>query len=1002
MDVLSNVSTSQIHEHEYPNSYLLPNGNVFIIGPQEDASYELNVGTQTWTQVGGSSGVVNGGSVMYRPGKILYTGGAASLAITTSPARANAAVIDLTSADPQWQSISPMALPACLQHAADARRRNGPGGRWRARPASRGEGISAGVLPTEIWDPTTEPWTTGASMAVTRSYHTTRVLLPTGQVLVGRQRASPAWRAGAVLGADLLAALSLQGPAPDDHLGAQRPTYGSNITVTTPNASSITAVNLVVLGADTHQMDFDQHFVPLSFTASSGSLTVQMPVHGSRTRRPGNYMLFIRQQRAASPRSPHDRPQLSRPPQPLPSAPTGVTATAGSGTATVSWTAPAQRQQPDHELHGHALHRRPAQTPTVVSGNPPATSATVGGLTNGEHLHVHGDRDQRRGHRTRVASVERGHTGGAHRAWGAYWRDRNRGECLGHRELDARPPNGGSPISSYTVTPYLGSTAQTTTTVTGSPPAATATVTGLTNGQSYTFTVAATNAVGTSPPSAPSNAVTPSLVTPPAFVQQASTHVGSASSISVTPSQPLGSGNRLVVEVGAWSGSNATTTSVTDSAGDTFTEVSNFVGPDKTQQSVWTAPITASAGNTPTITAKFSSAASAAIAALEYSGLSTAAGSAAVDQEATASGTTSAAGTVSSGPTAATTAGNELAIGFYSDSGFGDTLTAGSGYTARTNISDTGDMELLAEDQVVGAGATPGAAVGTGAKTIWEMATVVFKAGSQAPPTAPNAPTGVTATAGNASAVVSWTAPASNGSPITSYTVTPYVGTTAQTPTVVTGTPPATSTSVTGLTNGTTYTFQVSATNGVGTGQASAPSNQVEPTVPTAPAVPTNVAATAGNESATVSWSAPANGGSPITMYTVTPYLAGVAQSATVVSGSPPATTANVAGLTNGDAYTFTVSATNAIGTGPASAQSQPVTPTATVAPGVRPAGNRARVGQDQHLGHDAGLTSRPETGSWWRWPTGVPVKPRSPASLTRPATRSPRWPRRQPPTGPT
>ena len=71
-------------------------------------------------------------------------------------------------------------------------------------------------------------------------------------------------------------------------------------------------------------------------------------------------------------------------------------------------------------------------------------------------------------------------------------------------------------------------------------------------------------------------------------------------------------------------------------------------------------------------------------------------------------------------------------------------------------------------------------------------------------PTAPGAPTGVTATAGNGSANVSWTAPSSNGgSPITSYTVTPYIGSTAQTPVTVTGSPPATSTTVTGLTNGT-------------------------------------------------------------------------------------------------------------------------------------------------------------------------------------------------------
>ena len=87
----------------------------------------------------------------------------------------------------------------------------------------------------------------------------------------------------------------------------------------------------------------------------------------------------------------------------------------------------------------------------------------------------------------------------------------------------------------------------------------------------------------------------------------------------------------------------------------------------------------------------------------------------------------------------------------------------------------------------------------------------------------------MTGTPGNASAVVTWTAPSDGGSPITKYTVTPFIGTTAQTPTTVTGTPPATSTTVGGLTNGTAYTFTVTATNAVGTGPASAASNPVTP-----------------------------------------------------------------------------------------------------------------------------------------------------------------------------
>ncbi len=94
--------------------------------------------------------------------------------------------------------------------------------------------------------------------------------------------------------------------------------------------------------------------------------------------------------------------------------------------------------------------------------------------------------------------------------------------------------------------------------------------------------------------------------------------------------------------------------------------------------------------------------------------------------------------------------------------------------------------------------------------------------------TTPSAPTGVIATAASKQALVSWTAPSSNGgSAITSYAVTPYVGASAQTPVEVAAS--ATSTTVKGLTNGTSYTFVVTASNAVGTGTPSSNSSAVTP-----------------------------------------------------------------------------------------------------------------------------------------------------------------------------
>ena len=189
--------------------------------------------------------------------------------------------------------------------------------------------------------------------------------------------------------------------------------------------------------------------------------------------------------------------------------------------------------------------------------------------------------------------------------------------------------------------------------------------------------------------------------------------------------------------------------------------------------------------------------------------------------------------------------------------------------------------------------------------------------------TAPGSPTGVSASAGDSTATVSWTAPPNGGSPITGYTVT-------SDPDGVTATTlGATSTTVSGLTDGITYTFTVTATNGVGTSPPSMPSNPVTPAPPTVSDAPTNVTATAGDTQATVQWVAPvSNGGSSIIDYTVTSDPDGL-----TATSAGAATSATVLGLTDGTTYTFTVVATNGVGDSAASDPSNPVTPQAPTAP---------------------------------------------------------------------
>lgn len=193
-------------------------------------------------------------------------------------------------------------------------------------------------------------------------------------------------------------------------------------------------------------------------------------------------------------------------------------------------------------------------------------------------------------------------------------------------------------------------------------------------------------------------------------------------------------------------------------------------------------------------------------------------------------------------------------------------------------------------------------------------ATVTFSMASV--PSTPAAPAAV-ATSGQAT--VTFVAPAANGSPITGYTVTssPAGGTDTNA-----GTTALTHT-ITGLANGTTYTFTVKATNAVGTSLASPASNAVTPV--SAPSKVDTPTAVAGYKQATVSFKAPASNGGTITGYTVTSNPGGGVDS----DAGTSSLSHTITGLTNGTAYTFTVTATNAYGTSPDSSPSSAVTPSA-------------------------------------------------------------------------
>ena len=191
-------------------------------------------------------------------------------------------------------------------------------------------------------------------------------------------------------------------------------------------------------------------------------------------------------------------------PATAPGAPTVGTATSGNAQATMTWTAPASNG--GSVIMGYVVTpyigatAQPAQT-----FNSTATTQTITGLTNGTTYTFKVAAKNAVGTGSQSAASASVTPRTVPGAPGTPTASSGSGQSL--VTWTAPASNGGSPVTGYVVTPYIGATAQPAKTFNST--ATTQTITGLTNGTTYTFKVAAMNVAGSGAQSAASNAVTP-------------------------------------------------------------------------------------------------------------------------------------------------------------------------------------------------------------------------------------------------------------------------------------------------------------------------------------------------------------------------------------------------------------------------------------------------------------------------------------------------------------
>ncbi|MDQ0850536.1 hypothetical protein QFZ65_002474 [Arthrobacter sp. B3I9] len=229
--------------------------------------------------------------------RVLICGGGPEGKENKTHATDGVSIVDFKAAAPSYKPAQPMALGRIHLNAVILPDRtvfvSGGSLKQESEPLAR--------LQSELYDPATDTWRLMATAQVPRLYHSTAVLLPTGQVVAAG--GNPEGGSQAVFEPpDPNEEMRIEVFSPPYLFRGDRPlikgapsssTYGVDIEITTAEAGDIKWASLVRPGVTTHSFDTSQRLVDLEITSRDAE-TVTAKVPGNpNLAPPGWYMLFI-------------------------------------------------------------------------------------------------------------------------------------------------------------------------------------------------------------------------------------------------------------------------------------------------------------------------------------------------------------------------------------------------------------------------------------------------------------------------------------------------------------------------------------------------------------------------------------------------------------------------------------------------------------------------------------------------------------------------------------